>query len=94
MCIRDSIIHGALKNAFLGELVTNWIGKEGKLLELTCQYRGMDVPNDTLRCEGTDSSKSDKESHNVVECELWITNGKEEKTTFGTAKVLLPTKAS
>ena len=88
------IIHGALKNAFLGELVTNWIGKEGKLLELTCQYRGMDVPNDTLRCEGTVSSKSDKESHNVVECELWITNGKEEKTTFGTAKVLLPTKAS
>ena len=86
------IIHGALKNAFLAELITNWIGKQGKLLELTCQYRGMDVPNDMLRCEGTVSGKSTEDSHSVIECDLWITNGKDEKTTFGSAKISLPTK--
>ena len=88
------IVHGALKNAFLAELVTNWMGEEGKLLELTCQYRGMDVPNDTLRCEGTVSGKSKENNHNIVECDLWITNGKSEKTTFGSAKVSLPTRTS
>jgi acyl dehydratase len=88
------IIHGALKNAFLAELVIQWIGGEGKLMELTCQYRGMDVPNDILRCEGTVSRKNTEDSHGVVECDLWITNGRAKKTTFGSAKVFLPTKAS
>ena len=88
------IVHGALKNAFLAELVTNWMGEEGKLLELTCQYRGMDIPKDTLRCEGTVSKKSEEDNHNIVECDLWITNGKSEKTTLGSAKVSLPTKPS
>ena len=42
------IIHGALKNALLGKLITDWIGENGDLLELSVQYRGMDVPDDEL----------------------------------------------
>ncbi|TET43526.1 MAG: dehydratase, partial [Dehalococcoidia bacterium] len=38
------IVHGRLKLAFMGQLITDWIGTEGVLKKLTCQYRGMDVP--------------------------------------------------
>ncbi|MFP6567823.1 MAG: MaoC/PaaZ C-terminal domain-containing protein, partial [Dehalococcoidia bacterium] len=40
----DVILHGALKNAFLGQIMTNWIGEGGTLKKLSAQYRGMDVP--------------------------------------------------
>ena len=33
------IIHGALKNAWLGQLMTDWIGETGMLRKLSCQYR-------------------------------------------------------
>ena len=32
------ILHGALKNAFLGQLVTEWISPLGTLRKLSCQY--------------------------------------------------------
>ena len=38
------ILHGALKNAFLGQFMTDWIGERGALKKLSAQYRGMDVP--------------------------------------------------
>ena len=43
------IIHGALKNALLGKLITDWIGDNGDLLELIPPHykinqRGQDIP--------------------------------------------------
>ena len=38
------ILHGALKNAFLGQLMTQWIGPMGALTKLSCQYRGNGCP--------------------------------------------------
>jgi acyl dehydratase len=38
------IIHGALKNAFLGQLMTDFAGELGWLRKLSVQYRGMDQP--------------------------------------------------
>ena len=48
----DVILHGALKNAFLGQLMTDWIGDTGILRKLCCQYRAMDIPNEDLVCKG------------------------------------------
>ena len=39
------IVHGALKNAFLGQLLHDWIGEKGQIKKYNCQYRGMDVPD-------------------------------------------------
>ena len=35
--LEDVILHGALKNAFLGHLVTKWMGPDGELKRLVCQ---------------------------------------------------------
>ena len=87
------IIHGALKNAFLGQLMTDWIGEGGTLRKLNCQYRGMDVPGDTLTCKGTVTRKYQEGGQNLVDCDIWLENGKGEKTTPGTATVQLPPRA-
>ena len=84
------IIHGALKNAWLGQVVTDWMGMEGVLRKLSVQYRGMDVPNDALVCKGVVKKKYEQGGHHLVDLEIWLENGKGEKTTPGEATVSLP----
>lgn len=88
------IIHGALKNAFLGQLMTDWIGEYGTLRKLSCQYRGMDVPGDTLTCKGTVNRKYQEGDRFLVDCDIWLENGNGERTTPGSATVQLPSKSS
>ena len=87
------IIHGAIKNAFLAQLVTDWIGEGGTLRKLSCQYRGMDVPGDTLFCKGTVIRKYVQDDQSTVDCEIWLENSKGERTTLGSAMVILPSRA-
>ena len=86
------IIRGALKGAFLGQLVTDWIGEYGSLKRLSCQYRGMDVPGDVLTCKGSVVRKYREGDEPLVECNIWLENAKGEITTPGTAIVALPSK--
>lgn len=88
------IIHGALKNAWLGQLVTDWIGEYGTLKKLSCQYRGMDVPGDTITAKGRVTRKYVQDGKHYVECEIWIENGKGERTTPGSATVILPSRTN
>ena len=88
------ILHGALKSGFLAQLVTDWIGPQGTLKKLSCQYRGMDVPGDTLTCKGRVTRTYVEAGHHMVDCEIHLENGKGERTTPGSATVILPTRAS
>ena len=84
------IVHGALKSAFLGQLVTDWMGPEGWLRALSARYREMDVPGDTLTCRGVVTKRSETDAETLVECELWLENGAGVRTTTGEATVALP----
>ena len=90
--LQGVIIHGALKNAFLGQLVTDWMGEGATLKKLAVQYRGMDVPGDALTCKGRVSRKYVQDGEHYVDCEIWLENGKGEKTTPGSATVVLPSR--
>ena len=39
------ILHGLLKAAFLGQLVTDWAGDDGRLKTFEVSYRGVDMPH-------------------------------------------------
>lgn len=88
------IIHGALKNAFLGQLVTDWMGPEGQLKKLSVSYRAMDFPNDDLVCSGSVTEKRVEEGVGIVECEIALRNGEGRVTTPGKAIVSLPMRGS
>jgi len=88
------ILHGALKNAFLAQIVTDWMGDSGALKKLTCQYRGMDVPGDTITGKGTVVRKYEEGGQHLVDCEVWLENPKGERTTPGTARVSLPSRSA
>ena len=86
------ILHGALKNAFLGQLMTDWIGEEGTLCRLACQYRGMDEPGKPLYCKGRVTQKYVEEGRHLVDCEIWVENSEGQTTTPGNATVELPSR--
>ena len=86
------IIHGALKNAWFGQIITDWIGLSGQLKELSIQYRGMDIPGSPLTIQGKILRKWVDNGQYLVEVELWLENFNGERTTKGSAKFSLESK--
>lgn len=86
------IVHGALKSAWLGELVTSWMGDDGRLLELDVSYRAIDYPGRTATCKGKIVGVSSDEQ--TVELEIGLYNDEDQVTTPGRALVSLPSKDS
>ncbi len=86
------ILHGALKNAFLGHLMTDFAGEQGWLKKLSVQYRGMDQPGAKVVCRGRVTRKYRDGADHLVDCEIWLENAKGEKTTPGSATVILPSR--
>lgn len=86
------IIHGALKNAWLGQVVTDWMGEEGVLKKLSCQYRGMDEPGVPMYITAEVVGKSTEGGENLVELKIEGKNNEGKVTTPGKATVALPSK--
>ncbi len=86
------ILHGALKNAFLGQFMTDWMGPMGTLKKLSCQYRGMDAPDHPISAKGTVTRKYQEHGQNLVDCDIWLENSEGQKTTPGSATVVLPSR--
>ncbi|HEX7265540.1 MAG TPA: MaoC/PaaZ C-terminal domain-containing protein [Candidatus Dormibacteraeota bacterium] len=77
------ILHGLLKAAFLGQLVTDWLGERGTLTSFEVSYRGIDVPGRPYRCQG----KVTKVDGNDVELEVWGEDPDGNRTTLGSASL-------
>ncbi|MFO8009624.1 MAG: MaoC/PaaZ C-terminal domain-containing protein [Dehalococcoidia bacterium] len=87
-----TIVHGRLKNAFLIQLLTDWLGEKGWIRKIAIQHRGMDLPWHPIVCKGSVTGKRAEDGENFVDCELWTENEKGEKTAPATATVSLPSR--
>ena len=83
------IVHGALKNAFLGQLVHDWVGASGRIKKYGCSYRGMDEPNNDIICKGIVRRKYEENGEKLVDIECWTEKADGTKTTPGSATVKL-----
>ncbi|OBI44172.1 hypothetical protein A5706_04405 [Mycobacterium sp. E796] len=84
------IVHGYLKMAWLGELVSTWAGPDAFVQRVDVSYRGTDVPGDAYRLEGQVTAISPVDGVTTVELEIWGEGPAGAKTTIGTAAVQLP----
>jgi acyl dehydratase len=85
------IIHGALKSAWLGRLLTDCLGESGTLRKLAAQYRGVDFPGDTLTCRGVVLRRYTESGAPHIDLEVWLENGQGQRTTPCSATVVPPT---
>lgn len=86
------VVHGALKYAFLGQLVHEWVAPGGRVVSFGCSYRGLDRPGDDLRCRGVVHATRVVSGEHRVELKIWIENERGEVTTPGDAVVVLPSR--
>jgi len=90
----DIILHGQCKIAFLGHLLTDWVGLHGRIKKLGGQYRGMDIIGDTVVSRGTVKRKYVEGGENLLDLEVWNENQRAGKTVVGHATVSLPSRSS
>ena len=91
--LSNVIVHGALKNAFLAQMLTDWAGA-ASIEELSVRYAGMDQPGSALRCMGWIKDKTEDAEGGKVSCEIRIENAEGDVTTSGSAVVKLPGRES
>ena len=77
------VVHGALKSAWLAQMVSDWAGPSTVLKALRVRYRETDVPGDQLMCRGRVTKKYREDTRCRVEVEVWLENGKGIRTTEG-----------
>ncbi len=88
----ERIVHGALKHALLGRMLHEWIGEQGRVRRLACQYRGMDMIDKDVTCKGVVTAKRTDNGSNLVDVDIWTEDPNGNKTTPGTATVALPSR--
>ena len=86
--IGSIIVHGRFKYALLGEYVSNWLGHGGRIKKISCQYRGMDFPDQPLMVRGKVVRKWQEDGKKLAQLTVWTENGEGKQTTPGEAVVV------
>jgi MaoC like domain len=89
LAIGDNIVHGRLKYAALGQLVSDWLAHDGWIRRISAQYRGMDRRGAPFVCKGAISALREDGDLKLVELELWTESQAGQRTTTGAAEVVL-----
>ncbi len=85
--------YGPQRLAWLGHLMTNWIGDHGFLRSMDVEVRRFNLVGDTTWCRGKVAAKWQENGRNLVKCEIWAEDQRGDVTARGTATVELPSQA-
>ena len=81
---------GIERLARLMQLVTDWVGDDGWLTRIECQYRKFNYMGDATWCRGTVVDKLERDGKKLVKLGLETVNQRDEVTTVATAEAELP----
>ena len=87
--IGDNIVHGRMKWSTLGQVVSDWVGSDGWVRSVSCQYRGMDMQGTEWQARGVVTGKRVEDGRMLVDIDVWTENAQGQKTTPGKAVVVL-----
>jgi acyl dehydratase len=85
--------YGPERVAWLGHLVTNWMGDAGALVRLSVQVRRHNLIGDTTWCRGRVAAKAVIEARGEVTLDLVAVNQRDETIAQGQAVVVLPRRS-
>ena len=84
---------GNLRYAYLVNALRDWIGVEGEIREIGCQYRAINQKKDTLTATGKVVEKYQADGEWRVKLEMNVVNQNGEATCPGHAVIALPSRA-
>ncbi|MFH1487243.1 MAG: acyl dehydratase, partial [Chloroflexota bacterium] len=83
---------GSQRNSWVMQAVTNWVGDDGWLKALYCEYRRFNIYGDTQWVKGKVVDKSVKDDEHLVSIDVWTENQRGEVTAPGKAVAVLPSR--
>ncbi|HEY7269384.1 MAG TPA: hypothetical protein VH951_06125 [Dehalococcoidia bacterium] len=88
------IIPGAMSQAFLAQLLTNWAGPYGWVKSLDVNFRRPTRHGEDIKCIGLITDKQDEGTNTLVRLDVFIEDPRGDRPTQGVAEVLIPTRPS
>lgn len=82
--------YGPERVAWIGVLLTNWMGPTGCLHRLDVQVRRFNLVGDLTRCHGRVTAVRSGDSGAAIALEVWSENQRGERTAVGTAEIHYP----
>lgn len=86
----DVLINGSWKQHVLAQVLVDWAGETGWLWKMNFQYRGMNIPGDTLTAWGRVTGRSQRGRFGVVDLDIGLKDQNGKEGSPGTASVVLP----
>lgn len=80
---------GNLRIAYLHNLLRDWLGNAGDIVDFQCEFRGLNMRGDTLTCTGTVADTSEFDGLQLATLALGVVNQDHVNTTPASATVVL-----
>lgn len=80
---------GNLQFSYLHNLVRNWMGDEGRIVSIGCQFRSANVKDQTVTARGKVTAVRDEEGERLVDLEVWTEEQNGTRLAPGHATVAL-----
>lgn len=81
---------GIERLSWMIQLVTDWVGDDGRLARIECQYRKFNYMGDVTWCRGTVGEKLERDGRKLVRIDISTVNQRDEVTTVARAEAELP----
>ena len=88
----DVLVQAHLHGAFLLQMIGDWMGPRGRMVNFGWSNRGRAIPGDTLTCTGRVIEKRVVDGQHLVDLEVVETNQRGEVCAPGHATVALPSQ--
>jgi len=83
------LVNGSWKQHVLVQLLTDWAGERAWVWRMNFQYRGMNIPGDTLTAWGRVTGKETRGDFGLVHVEIGLTDQNGKESSPGTATIVL-----
>ena len=81
---------GNLQWAFIHNMLREWIGLDGRIVRVACQFRGPNLRNTVVTANGTVTAVQPGDSETLVDLDVWTETEGSGKVAVGTATVAIP----
>ena len=77
---------GPVRCSWMIQALTDWVGDDGRITEISTQYRKFNYMGDVTWAEGEVTEKFERGGKAYVRCKLWTRNHRDEITAKGVAE--------
>jgi acyl dehydratase len=79
---------GNLRIAYLHNLLADWLGDDGDIVDFRCEFRGLNLKGDTLNCTASPSGEGVDDGVRTTTLDLSVRNQDDVETCPGSATVV------